>query len=64
VNGYLIIGVFDDASKRALVPMLEIRRPTTFQEFHFPPPGSWRFTTDTAYRYTYDFYRRTAPTQA
>ena len=26
--------------------------------FGFPPLGGWRYTTDTEYRHTYDFYRR------
>lgn len=58
-NGYFVMG-WDDTFERTSVPMSAIRSLALFERFEFPPLGSWRHTTDTAYRHTYDFYRRTA----
>ena len=59
VNGYLVMG-WDDTPERTPVPMRAVRSLAAFERFEFPPLGSWRYTTDTAYRHTFDFYRRSA----
>jgi hypothetical protein len=61
VNGYLVMG-WDDTPERTPVPMGTIQSLCAFDRFEFPPLGVSRYTTNTAYRHTYDFYRRTATT--
>jgi SAM-dependent methyltransferase len=56
-GGYFVLG-WDDIASRTPVPLEEIASLQTFGRFVFPPLGSWRYTTDTAYRHTYDFYFR------
>lgn len=58
-NGYLVMG-WDDVPARTPVPMGVIRSLKEFERMEFPPLGTWRYLTDTAYRHTYDFYRRPA----
>ena len=62
-NGYLVVG-WDDVPERTPVPMGVIRSLKAFEKIEFPPLGTWRYLTDTAYRHTYDFYRRPALTRA
>jgi SAM-dependent methyltransferase len=56
-NGHLVFG-WDDIPQRRPVPLEEIRSLRRLGRFTFPPFGSWRYTTDTPYRHTYDFYCR------
>lgn len=58
-GGYLLIG-WDDVPERAPVPMRAIASLRKFQRFEFPPLGTWRYASDTPYRHTYDFYRRSS----
>lgn len=56
-GGYLVVG-WDDTPERTPVPMAAIGSLKAFQRFEFPPLGTWRYTSDTPYRHTYDFYQR------
>lgn len=56
-GGYLVLG-WDDVPERSPVPIQAIRSLQAFQRLEFPPLGTWRYTSDTPYRHTYDFYRR------
>ena len=62
-GGYLVVG-WDDIPERTPVPMGAIRSLARFERFEFPPLGGWRYTTNTGYRHTYDFYRRSAGSEA
>lgn len=58
-GGCLLVG-WDDVPERSPVPMQAIASLRKFERFEFPPLGAWRYTSDTPYRHTYDFYRRPA----
>lgn len=57
-GGFLVVG-WDDVPERTPVAMEEIASLEAFERIEFPPLGTWRHLTDTAYRHTFDFYRRT-----
>jgi SAM-dependent methyltransferase len=58
-GGYFVLG-WDDSASRTPVLLEEIESLRAFDRFVFPPLGAWRYTTDTAYRHTYDFYFRSS----
>lgn len=55
-DGFLVLG-WDDIAERTPVPLAAIQSLKAFLKFEFPPLGTWRYTSDTPYRHTYDFYR-------
>ena len=55
-GGYFVLG-WDDIRERTPVPLSDIKSLDRFRPWVFPPLGTWRYTTDTLYRHTYDFYR-------
>ncbi len=56
-GGQLIVG-WDDLPTRQPVPFDRIESLQRFAKAEFPLLGSWRYLTSTAYRHTYDFYRK------
>lgn len=54
-GGYFLLG-WDDIPARTPVPLAEVASLRRFKPFVFPPLGAARYTTDTPYRHTYDFY--------
>jgi SAM-dependent methyltransferase len=57
VGGYFIFG-WDDIPARTPVPLDSIAAFGRLQHFPLPALDTWRCLTDTPYRHTYDFYRR------
>jgi SAM-dependent methyltransferase len=56
-GGHLVLG-WDDIPQSTPVPLEELGSLLRFDRFTFPAFESWRYTTDTPYRHTYDFYSR------
>jgi uncharacterized protein (TIRG00374 family) len=54
-GGHLIVG-WDDIPERTPVSLDEIKSLSRFARKAPSPLGTWRYTTDTPYRHTYDFY--------
>jgi SAM-dependent methyltransferase len=61
-GGYFVFG-WDDIPARTPVPLDRIAALSRFERLPLPELGSWRYLTDTPYRHTYDFYRRTADSE-
>lgn len=59
-GGYLVLG-WDDIPRRTPVSLESIGSLKSFERLEFPPLGTWRYVTQTVYRHTYDFYRRSVP---
>jgi SAM-dependent methyltransferase len=58
-GGYFVFG-WDDIPARTPVPLDAIAALKLFQRFPVETLGDWRYLTDTPYRHTYDFYRKSA----
>jgi len=58
-GGHLLIG-WNDVPKWDPAPLAAIENLRRFSEYVFPPLGTARYLTDTTYRHTYNFYRKTA----
>ncbi|MBV8806658.1 MAG: methyltransferase domain-containing protein, partial [Sinobacteraceae bacterium] len=56
-NGHLLLG-WNDVPRRVPFPLETIPSLGQFRKYDFPPFGTWRYLTDTAYRHTFDFYRK------
>lgn len=56
-GGHFVLG-WDDIPARTPVPLADIESLRRFKRSAFAPLGSWRYTTDTPYRHTYDFYSK------
>lgn len=56
-NGHFLFG-WTDVPARTPVSLDNIQSLKRFQQYSFPPLGTWRYLTDTPYRHTYDFYRK------
>jgi len=58
-GGHFVFG-WDDVPARTPVPLTEIASLQRLPAFPFPPLGSSRYVTNTPYRHTYDFYRKSS----
>jgi SAM-dependent methyltransferase len=56
-GGHLVLG-WDDVPARTPVALENVRSLRGFRKLIFPPLGTSRYLTDTAYRHTFDFYCR------
>lgn len=54
-GGHLVVG-WDDIPERTPISLDEIKSLSHFARVAPSPLGTWRHTTDTPYRHTYDFY--------
>jgi SAM-dependent methyltransferase len=57
-NGHFLFG-WTDVPARVPIPLASIHGLGRFERFSFPALGTWRYVTQTPYRHTYDFYRKT-----
>jgi SAM-dependent methyltransferase len=57
-NGHFLFG-WTDVPARVPIPLDSIHSLERFERFAFPAFGNWRYVTNTPYRHTYDFYRKT-----
>ncbi len=59
-GGHLLIGWNDvpTHTDRASVLLADVASLARFEKFRFPALGTWKYVTETAYRHTYEFYRR------
>jgi hypothetical protein len=58
-EGQLLLG-WNDVPKWDPAPLSAVTSLSLFREYVFPPLGVSRYLTNTTYRHTYNFYRKTA----
>lgn len=58
-SGHLLVG-WNDIAKWDPAPLAAIESLKRFSEYEFPPLGTARYLTNTTYRHTFNFYRKTA----
>jgi SAM-dependent methyltransferase len=58
-GGHLLLG-WNDLAKWDPAPLAKVSALARFSEYTFPPLGTWQYLTDTSYRHTYSFYRKSA----
>jgi hypothetical protein len=56
-GGQMLLG-WNDVPARTPISLDSIASLRQFERWTFPPLGTWRYTTDTTFRHTYDFYRK------
>ena len=56
-GGHLLLG-WNDLPRWDPAPLAKVSGLARFSEYTFPPLGTWQYLTDTAYRHTYNFYRK------
>jgi hypothetical protein len=58
-EGQLLLG-WNDLPKWDPAPLSALESLARFRQCEFPPLGVSRYLTNTSYRHTYDFYRKSA----
>jgi len=58
-GGHFLLG-WNDVPARTPIPLDGIVSLRAFERWTFPPLSTWRYTTNTTFRHTYDFYRKPA----
>ncbi len=59
-DGHLVFG-WDDIPRRKPFDLDAVPSIARFTRFVMPSLGAWRYLTDTPYRHTFDFYRKSVP---
>jgi SAM-dependent methyltransferase len=59
-DGHLVFG-WDDIPRRTPFDLDAVPSIARYKRFVMPPFGAWRYLTDTPYRHTFDFYRKSPP---
>ncbi|MFL6603369.1 MAG: hypothetical protein ACJ8R9_18850 [Steroidobacteraceae bacterium] len=56
-HGHFLFG-WTNVPARTPIPLKSLESLKRFQQFSFPPLGTWRYVTQTPYSHTYDFYQK------